>query len=426
MFSACRPCSRCLQTLCRLAVLFLFPLLAVTAAAAAPAPGGAGGGVALPRYPALSPDGKLLVFSYQGDLWSAPSDGSQDARRLTVHPAYDGPAVFSPDGRQIAFNSSRYGRSEVFVMPAGGGTARRLTYYSGGSTLRGWADSGRRVLLTSIREHQRRGPAFYTIGAGIAPGRPKPLLSVRDITSGELSPDGKRLVFAQGTNDWPRRGYHGAANADLWVYTLATRQFERLTTFDGQDLWPRWLPDSKTVVYVSERDGTYNLYRQSAVRGAAPVQITRYKGDGVRFPTLSANGSQAAYEVGDRIATVSLAAPQTPRTVALTVDADDKINPTELQTLTSGASELAATPDGEQIAFALKGDIFVADREGGKAVRLTDDPARDDDFTWSPDGETLVYVSNRDGHPELYAVTSADREEPRLSRTLKRTTRRLT
>jgi Tol biopolymer transport system component/C-terminal processing protease CtpA/Prc len=383
--------------------------------------------VIFPRYPALSPDGKTLVFSYQGDLWSAPSDGGQDARRLTVHPAYDGTAFFSPDGKQIAFNSSRYGRNEVFVMPAGGGTARRLTFYSGGSTLRGWSSGGQQILLTSVRENQRRGPAFYTIGAGSKPGRPKLLLSLRDIASGEMSPDGKHLVFARGSNDWPRRGYHGAANADIWVYTPATKSFQQITSFDGQDLWPHWLPDSKTIVYVSERDGTYNLFRQSTAAGAKPIQITRYKGDGVRFPSVSGNGSRVAFEVGDRIASMSLAVPAAaPRPVALTVAADDKVNQTEVKTVTDGASSLAAAPDGEQLAFVINGDIFVTDRTGGKATRLTDDPARDDDMAWSADGEKLIYVSNRDGHQEIYSVSSTDKEEPLLSRTLKRATTRMT
>ena len=149
---ATRPRRRCYSALLLTAFVSLAPVF-VSAVAAE----GEDNRVIFPRYPALSPDGKTLVFSYQGDLWSAPSEGGQAARRLTVHPAYDGTAVFSPDGKEIAFNSSRYGRSEVFVMPSEGGTARRLTYYSGGSTLRGWGAGGKQILLTSVREHQRRG-----------------------------------------------------------------------------------------------------------------------------------------------------------------------------------------------------------------------------------------------------------------------------
>ena len=383
-------------------------------------------GVLLPRYPALSPDGKTVVFSYQGDLWSAPAEGSANAQRLTAHPAYDARAQFSPDGRQIAFTSARFGASDVLVMPREGGEPRRLTHFSGGSVLQGWAGDGKHLLITQTRELQRRGPAFYTVEAGGKGGRPRPVLALRDMIGGELSPDGTRLVFARGSSDWPRRGYHGAANADIYVYTLATGKFQRITTFDGQDLWPHWLPDSKTVVYVSERDGTYNLWRQG-VDSSKATQITHYRGDGVRWPGLAAGGGRAVYEVGSGLATVALNTPNAaPQPVPVQVAADDKVNAVETQTLTSGASEISVSPDGEQIAFVARGNIFVTTRTGGKAIRLTDDPTRDSDMAWSADSKTLVYVSHRDGNAELYAATSTDGDEPRLSRSLKRATRRLT
>ena len=405
-----------------LGLLTLSPLAAAPASVPA-----ADSSVAMPRYPALSPDGKTLVFSYQGDLWSAPSDGSARARRLTAHPAYERRATFSPDGKRIAYNSNRYGQNDVLVMPVDGGETERLTYYSGGSTLQAWSGDGSTVLVTARRELQRRGPAFYTVKAtGGKPGRPKPLLAISNLLTGALSPDGKHLVFARGSGDWSRRGYRGSANADIWVYTLATKQFRRLTTFEGQDLWPLWLPDSKSVLYVSERDGTYNLYRQS-ISGGGPVQITRYKGDGVRNPTVSADGSRAAFEVGDRIATVALNTPNAvTRDVPLAVATDEKRNDLVVETLTGNATEMAATPDGEQIAVVVKGDIFVMDKDGGRAAQVTDAPTRDSDLAWSKDGKTLFFVSTRDGNPELYAVTSADPNEPRLSRALRHMETRLT
>src|SRR2546430_4139009 len=70
-----------------------------------------------------------IVFSYLGDLWLVKDDGS-DPRRLTSHAAREVHPRFSPDGRWIAFSSDRYGNDDVFVMPAGGGPARRLTYHS--------------------------------------------------------------------------------------------------------------------------------------------------------------------------------------------------------------------------------------------------------------------------------------------------------
>ncbi|MBC7903777.1 MAG: PD40 domain-containing protein, partial [Gemmatimonadaceae bacterium] len=81
------------------------------------------------RYPAISPDGKTIVFCYKGDIYKVPSSGG-DAVPLTLHEAYDVMPVWSHDGKQIAFASDRYGNADVYVMPATGGEAKRLTFHS--------------------------------------------------------------------------------------------------------------------------------------------------------------------------------------------------------------------------------------------------------------------------------------------------------
>jgi Tol biopolymer transport system component len=82
------------------------------------------------RTPALSPDGNEIVFSYKGDLFKVPANGGT-AIPLTLHEAYDASPVWSPDGKQIAFASDRYGNLDVFIIPSQGGEAKRLTAHSG-------------------------------------------------------------------------------------------------------------------------------------------------------------------------------------------------------------------------------------------------------------------------------------------------------
>src|SRR6185312_699532 len=82
------------------------------------------------RYPAISPDGQTILFSYQGDIYSVPSKGGT-AVPLTISESYEFSPVWSHDGKSIAFASDRYGNFDVFVMPAGGGASKRLTYFSG-------------------------------------------------------------------------------------------------------------------------------------------------------------------------------------------------------------------------------------------------------------------------------------------------------
>src|SRR6185436_7981632 len=81
------------------------------------------------RYPAISPDGKTIVFTFKGDLYRVPASGGA-ATALTSHPAHDFMPVWSHDGKQIAFASDRYGNFDIFVIPAEGGESRRLTYHS--------------------------------------------------------------------------------------------------------------------------------------------------------------------------------------------------------------------------------------------------------------------------------------------------------
>jgi len=374
--------------------------------------------LAFPRYPVLAPDGKTIAFSWQGDIWSAPVDKPDQARRLTIHPGYDRPIQFSPDGKRLLFQSNRLGRNDAWVMPAEGGSPIQLTQFSGGSNPLGWSHDGKRVLLAAVRELQTFGPALYTVAASDTPGRPKPVLSVSRTFGGQLSPDGKTLAFVRGSSDWPRRGYRGEASADLYLHPIGSKSAKRLTDFEGQDLWPQWLPGGRELVYVSERDGTYNLWKLDTASGKASP-LTKHRGDGVRFPSVAAGGSKVAYEIADRIEILDLSASAAPKPFLPAAPADFRRNPVESTTVSTGATEVAPSPDGEQIALVARGDVFAAMASGGKAVQITDAPQRDSDIAWGADGKTLYFVSRRDGNPEIYTAVSDDPDEPRIAKARK-------
>ena len=81
------------------------------------------------RYPAISPDGQTIAFSYKGDIYAVPAAGG-NAIPLTLGESYEFAPVWSHDGKSVAFASDRYGNFDVFVMPSNGGEATRLTYHS--------------------------------------------------------------------------------------------------------------------------------------------------------------------------------------------------------------------------------------------------------------------------------------------------------
>ncbi len=153
-----------------------------------------GAEVFLPRYPALSPDGETVVFSFQGDLWSVSSDGGQ-ARRLTAHEAYDAFPVFSPDGTTLAFASNRYGDEDIFLMPTEGGAPTRLTFASSTDRPGAFSPDGQTLYFASRRLFD------FPMGAQIqqipvSGGTPSRLV---DIFGDEVATsDGQTFIIAEG------------------------------------------------------------------------------------------------------------------------------------------------------------------------------------------------------------------------------------
>ncbi|MCK5055779.1 MAG: PD40 domain-containing protein [Candidatus Aminicenantes bacterium] len=391
-------------------VLLFFGLMQVTAAAFA-------------RYPAPSPDGSTLVFSYQGDLWSVPVNGGRGLR-LTVHEAYDSYPVWSPDGKEIAFSSDRYGNDDIYVIPAEGGAAQRLTYFSTDDRMCDWLPGGGGLVFAANRDfYYHRVPVLYRVPR--SGGTPKKM-GAFFANEGKISPDGKWLVFSLGRYDWARKRYRGSSSLDLWLYSIESADFKRLTEHDGNDYLPMWSADSQTIYYVTDKDGTFNIWSMD-ISGSGKKQLTRHNSDGVRFSAISKNGKIIVYEWGTGIYTIAASGGE-PRKVEISAPTEEKVNQVEWKTFSSEASEMALSPDEKQLAFVVRGEVFVMKNEKnpGKAVRLTDTPARESDITWSPDSEALVYVSDREGNKDLFIVKSIDPAEKRLARSLKLTTLRFT
>src|SRR6185437_6277245 len=106
--------------------------------------------IRLARTPDISPDGKLVAFSYLGDIWVVETIGGT-ARAVTSHPAHDISPIFSPDGRKISFSSNRHGGYDIYVVPVQGGRPTRLTFDSSTDMACGWTPDGKHVLFASTR-----------------------------------------------------------------------------------------------------------------------------------------------------------------------------------------------------------------------------------------------------------------------------------
>lgn len=371
------------------------------------------------RTPDISPDGKLVAFSYLGDIWTVPAKGGT-ARLITMHQAHEYRPVFSPDGRQIAFASKRHGQYDVFVVGVEGGKPTRLTYDSANDYPCDWTPDGRYILFASTRA-VNFPPRYELYKIPVAGGRVE-RVTTQEGRGGNYSPDGSEIVYMRGPGKWYRKGYRGSANDEIWICDARGGNNRRLTKFEGRDSYPSWSPDHKYIFYVSDKFGPVsNIVRQEITSKPhegihatrPPKQITFHREESVRRSRLSRDGRWLVYECGPDLWIVSSNG-GTPRRLQIKAFADYKTNPRREVTYTSRATEFAISRNEKYIALVVHGEVFLIPRGGGKATRVTRSPANDHGLTWAPDSRSLVFLSDRDGEEDVYVVSSDDKAHPQL------------
>jgi tricorn protease len=379
-----------------------------------------GGELRMARFPAVSPDGSQLLFSYEGDLWLSPAAGGF-ATRVTAHPARESRALWSPDGKTFAFQSDRFGNVDLFVGTLAGGEPRRLTWHSDADQLTGFTDDGAAVTFVS-RRHVVEGRSYGRLyRVPVAGGTESP---VSDLAGNEsaLSSDGKRMVFVRGAESWWRKDYRGAANLDVWTAELPGGAPRRVTTWEGNDFAPLWHPDGRGFYFVRERDRAHNVWW--APLEGEPVQLTTLPTPGVRFPSLNARGTHLAFEAEDGVFVVELdpakpeAAKAPPRKLSLRGFADPQASVVE-EAVTGGVSEFDVSPDEKTVAFVAGGEIWAMEKKAKdprRLRRLTDSAAGERSLCFSPDGESVLFVSDASGEEQVWRVAADDGDEKRLVR----------
>jgi C-terminal processing protease CtpA/Prc/Tol biopolymer transport system component len=370
----------------------------------------------LPRHPALSPNGKQLAFAHQGDLWVADVL-TGDARRITAHDALDARPKWSPDGKWLAFSSNRHGNYDIFIVAAVGGAPQRITWHSDSERLIGWIDQER--LLIGAQRDRRYSRRDNGLWVAYRDGRTPTVLVDTAIKNASLSADESHLVYERGHGDPARRAYRGAANSSLWTYDFASNKHAELTTFDGNDLAPMFDANADWVYFLSDRACVGNeqgrdlgLWKVRYGGGKASL-VYHPGGSTLRNAAIGNGGKTVVAELGAGFVSIDLATGQaTDLPVYGSVDlSTPKVH---TRTVSSGASQLAVSPDGESIAFVAAGDVYVLRKHEDieRCVRVTSDPAPDYSPIWTEDGNALLFISERDGNGEIYRVRTAGTPAP--------------
>lgn len=362
----------------------------------------------------ISPDGTEIAFCYKGDIYKVPATGGT-ATRLTSQASYECTPVWSPDGKQIAFASDRNGNFDLFIMPATGGAPQRLTTHSAAEIPSAFTPDGKYVLFSASIQDPAGSALFPTSAmtelykVPAAGGRTEQVLG----TPAEMvcfDKSGKTFLYQdrKGFEDEWRKHHTSSITRDIWLYDAANCKHTNLTAHTGEDRNAVLAPDGQTVYFLSERNGgSFNVYSFPLASPQSLKPVTDFKTHPVRFLSADGNGT-LCYTYDGEIYTQR--AQGIPQKVSIDLIRDDQPQIADLA-LSKGATSATLSPDGKQIAFIVRGEVFVTSADYATTKQITHTPAREAGITFSPDNRTLAYASERNGNWELYLAKIPRKEE---------------
>ncbi len=365
------------------------------------------------RFPATN--GNVVVFSYGGDLYSAPINGGE-AHKLTSHIGYEMFARFSPDGKSIAFTGEYDGNREVYLIPSEGGEPKRLTYTSTNSR----DDLGDRmgpnnIVMTwnpdgkSIVYRNRIGDGFPGLLWTVSPegGMPEQI----QLPEGGFcswSADGKKLAYNRVMREFRTwKYYRGGMADDVWVWDTKAKKVENITNNVAQDIFPMWIGDE--IFYASDRDMTMNLFSYNT-KTKETVKVTNFDDYDIKFP--STNGKVIVFEKGGYIWKFDPATRKSEQ-IHITLAADNVYGRTERKEVSGRLSGYSLAPDGSRMVVTARGEVF--DLPVGKGVVRNisrSSNSNDRSADWSPDGKWIAWIGDSTGETEIYLYDVQKGGEP--------------
>jgi Tol biopolymer transport system component len=369
---------------------------AVQAEPVQPAPPGHGKTIAFDVHEgtsmavAISPDGKYLAVDLQGSLWIIPAKGG----RGTLITDYFNDArqpVWSPDGKTLAYFAYRDGGYDLWTIAPDGSNAKKLTDGAYDDREPAWSPDGRTIAFSSDRLGAG-GPNYNIWTIDVASGK------IAQLTSdpGEdrmptWSPDGTRIAYAST---------RGTATG-LFATTLADKVETPLRKVEGKVDAPSWGPNGQLAYVVADAKGSRLEIDGKPVSGDENVFPFRVswlpKGDDYVY----VSDGRIRRRAGGKLANIPFAVKlQVTRPEYARAKRDfDSTAPRRAL----GIVKPAVSPDGSRIAYVALGDLYLQSTKGGVPENLTKDAAMEADVAWSPDGNSLVYTSDKGGGlPQLW------------------------
>jgi len=352
-------------------------------------------------YPTLTPDGKTVIFSYEGDLWKTDLN-SPAAVRLTAMPGEETNARVSPDSKWLAFSSNQFGNNDVFIMPMAGGEVKQLTFSDANDEVDSWSWDSKSIYFNSNRYN-----AFGEYKIGLEGGTPKRVFSnyfntIHDVVEHPLTGE---LFFS---DTWEsnffsnRKHYKGAYNPDIQSYNPKTKAYKQYTDWTGKDFWTT-LDQKGNIYFVSdEGNGEYNLY--TFVDGKK-TPLTQFP-TSIKRPFVSANGEKLVFEKDYQLFVYDVASKQSQK-LSFTIFRNDVLPKDKEFNVQGKIDAMDVSPDGKKLAFVSRGELFVSDVEG-KFVRQIErsNAERVTEVKWLPDSKSLIFNQTLGGYYNWYTVAA--------------------
>lgn len=371
--------------------------------------------------PTLSPDGSLVVFSYENDLWKVSSEGGI-AFRLTAMDGLETLPRFSPDGQWIAFTGSQNGAQNVYVMPTNGGEITQLTFHNADDHVDSWSWDSKWIYFSSDRYN-----LYSTYRVSVTGGTPEKLFEhyFNNPHHTVQHPNTSDYYF---TDSWEsfmftqRKKYKGDHSPQILSYNPSTKNFVQHTQYKGKDMWPT-IDMNGNVYFVSdEYNDEYNLYQ--LVNGHK-IQLTQFEAS-MKRPQVSANGEKIVFEKDYQLWIYDVASKNSSKvTVSLysnsTLELENSFN------VEGKISNFDISPDNKKIAFVSRGQLFVSDIKG-KFVRQMPTGANERVFEvfWSDDNQTLIYSQTHKGWPNWFSIAANGRGKAEQLTSDEKTNRQMT
>ncbi len=352
--------------------------------------------------PCLTPDGKMAIFSFEGDLWKANIVDGQ-ASRLTAMQGYETSPRVSPDGKWIAFTGRQYGNPDVFVMALNGGEVKQITFHSGTDEVTSWSWDSRSIYFNSNRMGQTAG--FKVAAEGGTPQRVFGNYFFQYDHNLVEHPSSGEIFFNdtwESSNQAQRKRYKGPFNPDIQSYNQTTKQHKKYTDWEGKDFGATIDRNGKIYFISDEANGEYNLYTLDNGKKKGLTKFT----SSIKSPSVNANGGKVVFERDYQLWLYDVSS-----------DKESKMNISIIRNHTlpkekdfevkGNITAFDVSPDGKKMAFVSRGELFVSDVEAKFIQQVNRGSAeRVREVKWMSDNKKLLFNQSLDGYTNWYSIAA--------------------